>query len=46
MTKVFEWYDQPEPFDEKVPEIRLLSTGVTADDTINCASADEIDFRM
>ena len=43
MTKVFEWFDQH----ENVPGLRsLLSTGVTADDTINCDSANEIGFRM
>ena len=46
MTKVFDWFDQHEPFDENVHGLRSLSTGVTADDTINCDSAEEIGFRM
>ena len=46
MMKVSELLDQHELSDENVSGLSSLSTGVTADDTINCDIADEIGFRM
>lgn len=46
MSKIYEWFDQHEPFDENVPGLRSLSSGVIADDKINCDSAEEIGYTM
>ena len=46
MSKVLEWFDEHELFDENVTGLRSLSTGVTGDDKLNCDSAEEFGFLM
>ena len=48
MMKIKAWLDQHEPFDENVPGLRSLSTGLTAKegDGVNCDMAEEVGLTI
>ena len=48
MMKIRAWLDQHEPFDENVPGLRSLSTGLTAKDGdgVNCDRAEEVGLAI
>ena len=48
MAKLSVWFCQHEPFDENVPGLRSLSTGIMAtdEDQVNCDLAEKIDLNI
>ena len=42
LQKVIEWFKERNPFDSERKELQSLSSGVTADDTVNCDETEKV----